>query len=171
MERLPEQIAREAFARALEAHASIEAAALLGDAQAALGDAAAADRSYASAEQLGRLDPRSLSLFYSSRDRGPDRALELALRESGTRGGVYTEDALGWALYRNGRFSEALQHSEQALALGTRDALLWFHHGAIQLALGRRAAGEALILRALRQNPHFDPHGAAEARRLLRRAA
>lgn len=163
--------AAAAFSRALAAHPSVEAAAWLGDVQAELGDPAAAAQSYARAEQLGRLDARSLSLFYSTREREPARALELALSESRTRGDLYTEDALGWALYRNGRFSEALQHSERALALGTRDALLWFHHGAIQMALGQRAAGEALLRRALRQNPHFDPHGAAEARRLLGRAA
>jgi tetratricopeptide (TPR) repeat protein len=163
--------AAEAFSRAFAAHPSVEAAALLGDALTQQGDVEAAAQSYARAEQLGRFDPRSLSYFYSTRDREPAAALELALRESRTRGDLYTEDALAWALYRNGRLAEAERHSARSLAFGTRDAQLSFHRGAILLALGQRSAGRALLARSLQQNPHFDLIGAAEARRLLGRSA
>jgi tetratricopeptide (TPR) repeat protein len=159
--------AADAFRRALDARPGVEAAALLGDALERMGDVAGAAQSYVRAEQLGRSDPRSLSYFYSVRGRQPQLALALARRERETRGDIYTEDALAWALYRNGEFADAALHSQRALGLGTRDAQLLYHRGAIQLALGERTAGRALIERALQQNPHFDPTGAAEARRLL----
>jgi len=159
--------AAEAFRKALSAHPSVEAAGLLGDALGRVGDTGGAAQSYARAEQLGRFDPRSLSYFYSLRGRQAQTALALALRERETRGDVYTEDALAWALYRNGEFADAARHSELALRLGTPDAQLLFHQGAIQLALGRHAQGRALLQRALQQNPYFDPSGAEEARRLL----
>jgi tetratricopeptide (TPR) repeat protein len=145
----------------------VEAAALLGDVLARAGDVEGAARGYDRAEQLGRHDARGLSLFYSAREREPLQALALARREREQRGDPYTEDALAWALYRNGDFSAAAAHAERALGLGTRDALLLFHRGAIQLALGQRQAGRALLAAALEQNPHFDLAGAAEARRLL----
>jgi hypothetical protein len=55
---------------------------------------------------------------------------------------------------------------ERASALGTRDARILFHAGAIRMAAGD-AAGRRLVESALATNPHFDETGAAEARRLL----
>lgn len=159
--------AAEHASRALSAYPNVEAAGLLGDVLARAGDVEAAAHSYEHAERLGRHDARSLSLFYSVRDREPARALSLARRERQHRADLYTEDALAWALYRTGELAAAAEHSQRALAAGTRDATLLFHRGAIQLALGQRQAGRALVAAALRQNPGFDLTGAAEARRLL----
>jgi hypothetical protein len=46
-----------------------------------------------------------------------------------------------------------------------------FHAGAIELAAGRRVAGERLLHEALRINPHFSILGSREARDLLRLGA
>jgi Flp pilus assembly protein TadD len=99
-----------------------------------------------------------------------ERAVILARAEREGRGDIYTEDALGWALYAAGQLEQAEQHAQRATRLGTPDALLIYHLGAIQVARGKLAEGKASLERALRQNPHFDREGAAHARRLLERA-
>ncbi len=147
---------------------TVETLWLLGDALSASGDKSGSERAFAAAEREGlRGDPRSLSLMDATRNVNLPRALELARAERSKRGDVYTEDALAWALYRNGDLPAARASSDRACRLGTRDAQLWFHRGAILLASGDAAQGRALLRRALAQNPHFDPTAAAEARRLL----
>ena len=64
-------------------------------------------------------------------------------------------DALAWALYANGRYREAAAASEQALRLGTRNALFLFHAGMIRLRLGDRSAARALLREAFEVNPFF----------------
>jgi tetratricopeptide (TPR) repeat protein len=156
--------------RAFRLSPLVETAWLLGEARELAGDAAGARAAFADAEREGRRsDRRTLSLFFSSRDQRAAEALDLAQKERENRGDVQTEDALAWALYRNGRFAEANAASERALRLGTEDARLIFHHGAILTALGRDEAGARLMRRALALNPHFDPYEVAEARRLLAR--
>jgi len=93
--------------------------------------------------------------------------LRLALDERKSRDDQYTEDAIAWALYRKGRLNEALAASERANRLGTRDARLWFHRGAILVASGQVEPGRELVRKALALNPHFDRSGEAEARQLL----
>jgi tetratricopeptide (TPR) repeat protein len=162
--------AAELLARALSAHADVETASLLADVSERQGDAVGAARNEALAEQLGRHDGRALALFYANRQREPERAVALARAELGVRGDIYTEDALAWALYASGQFVEAERHAERATRLGTRDALLVYHLGAIRLALGKVSEAKALLEQALRQNPRFDRLGADRARQLLARA-
>jgi tetratricopeptide (TPR) repeat protein len=161
--------AAELLERALAAHADVETAALLGEVLQRLGDAAGAARNAARAERLGRHDRRALALFYADRRLEPTRAVELARAELGVRADIYTEDALGWALYAKGELAEAEQHVERALRLGTRDARLLYHLGAIRLALGKVGEAKALLEQALRQNPRFDLLGSEQAQRLLAR--
>ena len=68
--------------------------------------------------------------------------------------GIYAEDALAWGLYRARRCQEASAHSARALRLGTRDALLVFHHAMIERCLGS-ASSRSWFRRALTINPHF----------------
>jgi tetratricopeptide (TPR) repeat protein len=146
----------------------VETAWLWGEALALAGRPDAAARAYAAAVREGEAhDRRSLSLMYSTRNVRPDEALRLARDERATRGDLYTEDALAWALYRNGQLPEARAAIDRARALGTQDARLLFHQGAIYVAQGQEREGRALLERALARNPHFDATSAAEARRLL----
>jgi len=161
--------AAEHLGRALAAHADVETAALASEVSQRLNDAAGAARSEAMIEDLGRHDRRGLALWLANRRADPARAIELARGELRVRGDIYTEDALGWALYAGGQLGEAEEHAERAVRLGTRDALLLYHLGAIRIGLGKVAAGKALLEQALRQNPRFDRAGAADARRLLGR--
>jgi len=155
--------------RAWQISPQVETGWLLGDARELAGDAAGAQRIWMQIEERGRaLDPQMLALFLATKNLRPDEALDLAQAARKQRADIDTHDALAWALYRKSpaRLNEALAASEEALALGTRDARLWFHAGAIRLALGD-ASGRGYLERALALNPQFDRSGAAEARKLL----
>jgi tetratricopeptide (TPR) repeat protein len=148
----------------------VETAWLLGDSFALAGDEALARSAYERVERDGRrIDPRTLSLFESTKGRDAAEALDLAERERTTRDDAYTEDAYAWALYRSGRFAEARRASDAATQWGTPDARLIYHGGAIRIAEGDAAGGRRLVERALALNPRFDVTAAAEARRLLGR--
>lgn len=156
--------------RALERSPTPRAAWLLGDARHAAGDAEGAEAAWSRAEALGaRGDALTLSAFLSARGRDPERALRLAEKEAATRKSLDTLDALAWALHRAGRSAEARPFAEQATRLGTPDARLWFHRGAIELALGAKKEGRAHVEKALALDPAFDYAEAMEARALLGR--
>jgi tetratricopeptide (TPR) repeat protein len=146
---------------------SVEAAWLLGDAQQMLGNASAASVAYDRAIAEGRkADRLTLALFYATKNRNVDEALRLIEEERGGRSGVYVSDVYAWTLYRAGRLDEARHASDEAMRLGTPDARLLYHAGAIRLAQGD-ASGRDLIQRALRLNPRFDWTGSAEATRII----
>jgi tetratricopeptide (TPR) repeat protein len=146
----------------------VETAWLLGDAYTLAGDGKHAAQAYGEAERQGRRgDKFTLALFFASRNQHVDEALRLLDEERRNRGGIYVDDAYAWALYRAGHVDEARRLSAQALRLGTRDARLLYHAGAIEIAAGDRDRGRALITQALALNPKFDFTGAAEARSLL----
>ncbi len=92
-------------------------------------------------------------------------AARAAYRE---RPSIVAEDALAWALFRNGRCDEARAHSVRALRLGTRDARMLFHRGMIERCLGHGAAARAAFADALDVNPYFSPRWAPVARRFVR---
>jgi tetratricopeptide (TPR) repeat protein len=159
--------AAELLQRAFTQSPLMSTAWLLGDARAAAGDAAGAEKTYALLEREGRTsDPRTLALFLATKNRNVSEAVELALAERAARDDLYTEDACAWALYRAGRLDEAAAAADKAIVLGTPDAKLWYHAGAIKLAKGD-PKGRALIEKALAMNPSFDATGAKEARALL----
>ena len=94
-------------------------------------------------------------------------ALALARTARAERPSIDGDDVLAWALYRNGRCSEALGHSNRALRLGTQDALKLFHRGMIERCLGDREAARDTLRRALALNPHFSILWAPVARKAL----
>jgi tetratricopeptide (TPR) repeat protein len=145
-----------------------ETAWLLGDAKRAAGDEEGAAQAYASVERDGRrTDPRTLSLFLSTKNQNAEDAVALAREEHAKRKDVYTEDALAWALFRAGRLDEAKASIARARRLGTPDARLVFHEGAIKIATGDVAKGRELVSRALKMNRAFDATAAKEAEQLL----
>jgi tetratricopeptide (TPR) repeat protein len=156
------------LARAYALSPLVETAWLLGDARQLAGDGAGSAAAYALVLKQGRRsDPRTLALFLATQDRDRDDAVALASEERRRRGDIYTEDVLAWALFRAGRLDEAAAASARAVALGTRDARLWYHAGAIAMARGDEARGRALVRKALALNPGFDVTGAREARALV----
>ena len=76
---------------------------------------------------------------------------------------------LAWTLFRSGDLDGAAAASEEALRLGTRNALMQFHAGMIAAARGRTAEAITFLESALELNPHFSVRFAPEARATLER--
>jgi tetratricopeptide (TPR) repeat protein len=95
-----------------------------------------------------------LALFDADHGK-PQEALTTARAEWGRRHSVHVADALGWALYRNGRYEEAAGYARQALHLGTRSALFLFHAGMIQAKLDNTAGAISFLKQSAAANPNF----------------
>jgi tetratricopeptide (TPR) repeat protein len=113
------------------------------------------------------LHNRDLALFYADHDEKLPEALDLAQKELEVRHDVYTWDALAWALYKNGKASEASDASEKALKFGTKDPILLFHAGVINEALGHREQARSYLSQALAINAHFHFTYSSEAQQRL----
>jgi tetratricopeptide (TPR) repeat protein len=161
------------YTRAVERYPLPELVLTLGDLYEAVGRSEDAARQFELARTLqtlvaadgGNVD-LELALFEA--DRGDaSRAVALAGAELARRPSIHAYDALAWARYRAGDYPAARQASQQARQLGTRDALILFHAGMIELASGDRAAARTLLAEALSVNPGFSARWAPEARRQL----
>jgi tetratricopeptide (TPR) repeat protein len=145
----------------------------LGDAQAASGQTDAAAKSYDLAcaeidlfQAAGVVVDVDLALFEA--DHGdPAAALGHATEAHATTPTIRAADAVAWALHRLGRDREAATFSKEAVRLGSIDPILRYHAGAIEAALGDRAAARRDLELALATDPGFSATGAAETRRLV----
>ncbi len=112
----------------------------LGELYEATGRPALADQQYAVATASAKLlaangvtTDLETALFQA--DHGsPAAALAAARAEWSRRQSIHTADALAWAMHANGQDRTALGYARQANRLGTRDARLVFHLGAIEAA-------------------------------------
>jgi tetratricopeptide (TPR) repeat protein len=146
----------------------------LGDLYAAAGRPALARRQYALIDVIGRLFTANgvktdleTALFRADHGIRLRETLDLARLARNERPSVDGDDVLAWTLERNGRCGEALRYSKLALRLGTKDGLKLFHRGMIERCLGKTAAGNAYLRRALALNPHFSLLWAPVARRAV----
>ena len=96
-----------------------------------------------------------VSLFSADHGIRLEDGLAAARSEWERRKSVFVADALAWQLHANGRDEEALGFADQALRLGTTNALFHYHRSRIRLALGQRDAAREDLQRALDINPHF----------------
>ena len=151
--------------------ADIATLALIGDAHAALGDSATAEEYYRAAERAGveRPEPfnRQWTLFLLDHNRKLPETLALLRREIEMRRDVLGYDLLAWALYKSGDYAVARDAMAQALRMGTQDAVLFFHAGMIERALGSNDSARRYLDRALAVNPHFHHTYPAVARATL----
>lgn len=102
-----------------------------------------------------------LILYYAEHAREPQEALRIARMEMDSRQDVWTLDAYAWALYANGQFAEAGQQIEKALAVGTRDAVLFYHAGEIEVASGKKVEANRYFQQSLDINPTAEVSEAA----------
>jgi tetratricopeptide (TPR) repeat protein len=134
----------------------------LGDLYAKSENQEDAQKQFALVEYIGLLGHinqvlhnRDLALFYADHDLKLTEALDFAQKELEVRHDVYTWDTLAWALYKNGKLTEAAKASKKAMQFGTQDSLLLFHAGMIAEALGQQEEARNELKQALQINPHF----------------
>jgi Flp pilus assembly protein TadD len=72
-------------------------------------------------------------------------------------------------LHANGKDRRALHYARLATRLGTRDARLLFHRGAIESAVGQDSAARSHLRDALRLDDGTSPWREQHAHRLLAR--
>jgi len=98
-----------------------------------------------------------MALFAANHGTDAVAAVEQARAAYADRATIYAADTLAWALYQQGDYAEAAPYSQEALRLGTRDALLHFHAGMIAYQLGDNALAQTHLQEALAINPYFSP--------------
>ena len=132
---------------------------LLSDCYAAQGDTAKAAE-YAKAmevsvsQQPGAFH-RAWSLFLLDHGRDVPIVLRKASEELRSRKDVYGYDLVAVSLHQMGRDVEAAPLVEQALSQGTRDAMLYWHAGAIAASLGDSALARQRFAEAKEINPYY----------------
>ena len=149
--------------------------AILGDLYASTGRRIEADRAYdlvrvhaALLRANGVRSDVEIALFEADHGNAK-RALASAREVWRQRRSVHAADALGWALYANGRYRQAVGYARRALALGSANALFLYHRAMIELRLGDRSSAQAFLERALDLDPNFSILHADRARRTLAR--
>lgn len=146
----------------------------LGDLYQVSGQQDEADQQYqlvAAIETLHRANgvdmDMEIALFNADHDRNLEETLALARKAYANRPSIHAADALAWALYKTGNYEEAGRYSAEALQLGTKDSLKFFHAGMIALKLGDKQQARLYLEEALTINPHFSILHAQEARSTL----
>jgi tetratricopeptide (TPR) repeat protein len=134
----------------------------LGDLYQVTGQTRKADQQYkllATIEKLYRANgvdmDMEIALFNADHDRNMEETVALARKAYASRPSIHGADALAWALYKTGQYEEAQKFSDEALQLGTKDALKLFHAGMIAHALQNDKMAQKYLEQALDINPHF----------------
>jgi tetratricopeptide (TPR) repeat protein len=147
-----------------------EAVGLLSDLRAALGDDVGAATAEATLDAIRRLSAgaggvfdRALLRFDLDHGRADEALLAAARRDLAFRPDAAGHDLVAWALHRLGRSDQAALEAELALAVGSRDARVLFHAGAIDLAIGETGRGRERLEAALALGPALDPLEREEA--------
>jgi tetratricopeptide (TPR) repeat protein len=129
--------ALELFLAQLKRTPTLDLAAQIGDIFAGRANRDEAEHYYQLAEDLAgpasAQTEAALALFLSERDRKLPEAIRIAEAVAATRRDIFTEDAMAWALYKNGRVDEAYAASQRALRTGTSDERILQHAEAIRL--------------------------------------
>jgi tetratricopeptide (TPR) repeat protein len=105
-----------------------------------------------------------LALFDADHQRNLDTLVDEGRRGVDERPGILGHDALAWSLYQAGQYQQAEAQEAQALSLGMKNALMFFHAGEIELALGHAEQGQVDLRQALAVNPSFSLRYAPKAR-------
>jgi tetratricopeptide (TPR) repeat protein len=144
---------------------------IVGDSYRAMGDSARAAEYYHTMEVAVLQQPgpfhRAWSLFLLDHHRDLPQVLAKVEDEIRTRRDIYGYDLLAWALHQSGEDRRASAAMEQALSLGTRDAMLFYHAGMIAHSRGDEAGAGRFLEQALAVNPYWDPEQPAVARAVL----
>jgi tetratricopeptide (TPR) repeat protein len=105
--------------------------------------------------------------YYLGREHNPTEALRIARLEIAKRHDVNTLDAYAWALCGNGRYEEAQKDIAAALAVGVREARMFYHAGVIAANLHDDASATRYLKQSVELNPSSE--SAAAAREALQK--
>ena len=108
-----------------------------------------------------------IALFNADQNKDLDANAQRARLAFANRPSIHAADVLAWALYKTGNYEVANFYSEEALKLGTQDALKLFHAGMIAYRLGENTRAQEYLEQALKINPHFSILYSEEARTTL----
>lgn len=151
-----------------------EFAIALGELYEAMGQPDLAQEQYALVQTIQQLNASAgmdvdmeLALFEANHGSNPAETAKQAEVAYTRRPSVYAADVLAWALYQAGEYERAWQYSQEALRLGTQDAMLHYHAGLIARAVGEETAVSSHLQTALTINPAFSPLYAPQAQALL----
>jgi tetratricopeptide (TPR) repeat protein len=108
-----------------------------------------------------------IALFNADHHRDPMKTLQQARDAYAKRPSTFVADVVAWAAYEAGDYQTARSYSDQALRLGAKDALKFFHAGMIAKALGDAAQAQHYLEQALKINPNFSILYSNEARAAL----
>ena len=112
---------------------------------------------------------QELVSYYLGREHNPTEALRIAQLEVAKRHDVNTLDAYAWALCGNGQYEEAQKQIAAALAVGVREARMFYHAGVISAKLHNDAAAARYLKQSVELNPSSE--SAAAAREVLEKLA
>jgi Tfp pilus assembly protein PilF len=107
--------------------------------------------------------------YYLGRGHDPAEALRIAELEISRRHDVNTLHAYAWALCGNGRYEEAQKQIAKALAVGVRDASMFYHAGVIAAKLKDATSAARYLNQSVEVNPTSE--NAAAAREALQKLA
>jgi len=102
-------------------------------------------------------DPRTYSLFLSTRGGDSAEAVRLARAELASRADVFTQDALAWALASAGDYVRADAAMRGALSAKTKDARLFLHAGEIAMNRGEPDSAKSYFGEAARYSGTLTP--------------
>ncbi|MGI8549992.1 MAG: tetratricopeptide repeat protein [Dehalococcoidia bacterium] len=103
-----------------------------------------------------------IALFDADHGLDLKQGLERAQQAMKDRPSTTSADVLAWTLFKSGKFQEATSMEQQALRLGSKNALFLFHEGMIESALGEKQTAIDYLQRSLQTNaaasnqPYFD---------------
>jgi tetratricopeptide (TPR) repeat protein len=144
-----------------------------GEAQQAAGLEADAQQTYALVRQIEALSKANgvntdldLALFESEHG-DPGTALTLARAAYAATPNIKAADALGWALYQDGRLDEARPYAEESLRLGTRDPSYAYHAGMIAKAQGDTMQAREWLTQSVASHVSWSPLFAPRAQAAL----
>jgi Flp pilus assembly protein TadD len=107
--------------------------------------------------------------YYLGRAHDPTEALRVARLEITKRHDVNTLDAYAWALFGNAQYEEAQKQIVSALAVGVREARMFYHAGVIAAKLHDDASASRYLQQSVELNPSSE--SAASAREALEQLA
>ena len=134
------------------------------------GGAAEAESAYREFEATahGQMDSamnanRELIAYDLDRGHNPAQALQIARGEIAKRHDIRTLDAYAWALHANGQDAEAQKQVSKAIAVGVRDALIFYHAGVIAEGQNDLSSAAHFLKVSLETNPEAETATAARA--------